>query len=58
MNHILPGRNLVMDVKSGDHIVEYAELLEKAYLLECPCKPESHAPMGAHTREILAIKRD
>jgi hypothetical protein len=58
MNDVLPGRNFVMNVKSGDHVVEHTELLEKAYLLECPCKPQSHAPMRAHTREILAIKRD
>ena len=45
MRNVLPGRNVVVNVKSRDHVVQYAELFEQADLLKGPGDSEPHAPM-------------
>src|SRR4029078_9123793 len=53
---ILPCRNFMVDVKPGDHVVEYAELLEQTYLLKCAREADAHTPMRWHPGEIMAVE--
>ena len=57
VDHILPGRNLVMDMKSRDHVVQHAELLEQTYLLERARDTEPHAAMRGHPGKIQPFER-
>ena len=47
-----------MDVKARDHVVEHAELLEQADLLEGSRDAEPHAPVRGHSREIARRLND
>ncbi len=57
VHHILPGRDAVMDMKSRDHVLKHAELLEQADLLERSRNAEPHAPVRGHSRQIAALER-
>ena len=46
MQEILPGRDVVMEVKSGDDVVEHGEVPEQPDLLERARDAVAHAPMG------------
>src|SRR6185437_162367 len=51
---ILPGRDIVMDVKSCDHIVQHRELLEQTNLLKRARNTEPDAAVCRQTCEVGA----
>ena len=48
---------LVMDMESRDHVLQHAELLEQADLLERARDTEPHAPMRGHPEKIEPFER-
>ena len=57
MRNVLPGRNVVVNVKSSNHVVQHAELFEQADLLKGPGDSKSHAPMRGQGRKVGARER-
>src|SRR4029077_11145930 len=62
MRNVLPGRNVVVNVKSSNHVVQHAELFEQADLLKGPSDSKPHAPVrrqggkgGARERQRTGI---
>src|SRR5262249_42665106 len=56
VHDVLPARNVVMDMESGDDIAENRELLEKPYLLECSGEAEAYAFVRRHADEVDAVE--
>src|SRR4051812_22550072 len=57
MDEILPDGNVVVDVISGDDIIQYGQLLEEPNFLKRPRNTEPHAAMRGEPGEIRAVER-
>jgi hypothetical protein len=57
VRNVLPRWDLVVNMKSRDHILQHAELLEQADLLKGPGDAKPHAPMRGQGRQVRAIER-
>ena len=58
VQEVLPGRDVVTQMKSGDDVVERREMLEQPDLLERAGDAVADAPMGGRVREIGAVEGD
>ena len=56
VDEILPGRDVVMDVKARDDVVEHRQLLEQPDLLEGARDAEPHAPVRRQSAEVGAAE--
>ena len=58
VQEVLPGRDVVTQMKSGDDVRERREMPEQPDFLECAGDPVADAPMGAQMREIGPVEGD
>ena len=56
MNDVLPGRDVMMDMKARDHVVEHRQVLEQPDLLEGAREAEPHALVRLPADEVDAVE--
>jgi len=58
VHDVLPGRDVVVEVKGGNHVVEDRQAPEQPDFLKRTRKPEPRAPVRRQSNEIDAVEDD